>query len=398
MKRIVVLGGSFGGLTAAFELKRLLGKDAAVTVIGDDGLFTFLPSLPWLVMGKRRPEDITLRVPDILRPKGIDFLHEAAMRVEPEASKVFTAASPLNGIPYDYLVISTGPSLTFDEIPGLGPDKGHTACCFTLGQAVNAQTSWRKVLEDPGPVVVGSAQGASCLGPSYELAYEMDTELRRRNLRHKVPVIYLTSEPYLGHMGVAGLGNSKRFFEDTFAEREIKAVVSQVIEEIVPGEIRLKGGAKLPFKLALIAPPFKGVPAVASLGNPRGFIPVDKQYRHTKFKNIFAVGVAIAIAPPEPTPVPVGVPKTGSMTVKMAKTAAAVIASEVRNQAPPSTGELGVVCIMDMGDTAALMQADPVLPPRRKSSTKKGFQYKLLKIAFEKYFLQKMKHGASYLP
>ena len=401
MKRIVVLGGSFGGLTAAFDLKRFLGKDAAITVVSDDDRFVFLPSLPWLIMGHRRPEDITLKAADILKPRGIDFLHEAAVRVEPEASKVFTAAGESGNeseIPYDYLVISTGPSLAFDEIPGLGPDKGHTNCTFTLDHAVNTHAAWKKILEDPGPVVVGSSQGVSCFGPSYELAYEMDAELRRRNMRHRVPLIYLTSEPYLGHMGVGGLGNSKRFFEDTFAEREIKCMVNQAIEEIRPGEIRLKDGTKLPFKFAMIAPPFKGVPAVAPLGNPRGFIPVDKQYRHTRYKNIFVVGVAVAIAPPEPTPVPTGVPKTGFMTVKMAKTAAAVIKAEVKNETPPSPGELNVVCIMDMGNTAALMKGDPVLPPRRKSVTKKGAQYRLLKIAFERYFLFKMKHGFSNLP
>ena len=128
-------------------------------------------------------------------------------------------------------------------------------------------------------------------------------------MRHTVPIIYLTSEPYLGHMGVGGLGKSRRFIEDEFAERDIKPLVSQAIEEVAPGEIRLKDGTKLPFSLAMIAPPFKGVPAVAPLGNPRGFIPVDKQFRHTNHKNVFAVGVAMAIAPPEPTPVPVGVPK-----------------------------------------------------------------------------------------
>ena len=146
----------------------------------------------------------------------------------------------------------------------------------------------------------------------------------------KVPIIYLTSEPYLGHMGVGGLGNSKRFFEDEFAVRDIKSVVNQAIEEVTPGEIKLKDGTKIPFKMAMVAPPFKGVPAVAPLGNPRGFIPVDKNYRHTKHKNIFTIGVAIAIAPPEATPVPTGVPKTGFMTVKMAKTAAATIFADIK--------------------------------------------------------------------
>ncbi len=76
--KIVVLGGSFGGLTTAFELKRLLGKEAEITVVSDDDRFVFLPSLPWLIMGWRKPDDITLRISDILKPKGIGFIHEAA--------------------------------------------------------------------------------------------------------------------------------------------------------------------------------------------------------------------------------------------------------------------------------------------------------------------------------
>ncbi len=395
MARMVILGGSFGGLTAAFELKRVLGRDAEVTVISGDKRFIFLPSLPWLIMGWRRQEDITLNVADILRPKGIQFIYEAATQVDPETSKVKTATREF---PYDYLVISTGPYLSFDEIPGLGPDKGYTDCTFDLDHAVITGKNWRRIIEEPGPVVIGSSQMVSCFGPSYELAFEMDAELRRMKMRHKVPILYLTSEPYLGHMGVGGLGNSKRFFEDEFAERDIKSIISQAIEEVTPGEIRLRDGTRLPFKLAMIAPPFKGVPAVAPLGNPRGFIPVDRNYRHTKYKGIFAVGVAMAIAPPEPTPVPVGVPKTGFMTVKMAKTAAATIFADIKGLSPPSAEELNVMCIMDMGNTAAFMKASPVLPPRQESITKKGIWAKWMKVGFEKYFLWKMKHGMSNLP
>ncbi len=395
MNRIVVLGGSFGGLTAAFELKRLLGKQAEITVISDDDRFVFLPSLPWLIMGWRKPQDITLSVPEILKPKGIVFVHEAVKSVDADSSKVSTATKEIS---YDYLVISTGPFLSFDEIPGLGPEKGHTDCTFTLDHGMRTQKSLNKVFESPGPIVIGSSQMVSCFGPSYELAFEIDAELRRRQLRHKVPIVYLTSEPYPGHMGVGGLGNSRRFFEDEFAEREIKFLVSQTISEVVPGEIRLKDGAKIPFKMAMIAPPFKGVPAVAPLGNPRGFIPVDKNYRHVKHKNIFAIGVAMAIAPPEATPVPTGVPKTGFMTVKMAKTAAASIAAEIKGSQPPDEVILDVMCIRDMGNTAAFMKASPVLPPRQKSITKKGVWAKWMKVGFEKYFLWKMKNGISNLP
>jgi len=395
MPKIVVLGASFGGLTAALELKRLLGKKADITVVSNEDRFVFLPSLPWLIMGWRKPEDITLKVDEILKPRGIDFVHEAAKQVDADSSKIITATKEL---PYDYLVVSTGPHLSFEEIPGLGPSKGFTDCTFTLDHAVKTSQTWKRILETPGPVVVGSSQMVSCFGPSYELAFEMDAELRRRKMRHKVPILYLTPEPYLGHMGVGGLGNSKRFIEDEFAGRDIKPIVGQAIEEVTPGEIKLKDGNKVPFKLAMIAPPFKGVSAVASLGNPRGFIPVDKNYRHTKYKNIFSVGVAVAIAPPEATPVPTGVPKTGFMTVKMAKIAAAAIAADVTGKTPPTPDELGVVCLMDMGNTAAIMKAYPVLPPRQSSYMKKAIWAKWMKIGFEKYFLWKMKRGVSNLP
>ncbi len=392
MASIVILGSSFGGLTAAFELKKLLGDKADITLLSEDDRFVFLPSLPWLIMGWRKPEDITLSVREILERKKVKFFHEPATHIEPESLKVHT---PFRELPFDYLIISTGPYLSFEDVPGLGPQKGFTDCTLTLAHALRTHLSWERLLEEPGPIILGAAQGVSCFGPSYELAFEMDTELRKRKIRHKVPILYLSSEPYAGHFGIGGLRNSQRFMEDEFANREIKYIVNQAIDEIVPNEIRLKDGSKLPFKFSVIIPPFKGVPAVSSLGNQRGFIPVDEYYRHTKYKNIYAIGVAMAIASPETTPVPTGVPKTGHMTVTMAKTAAAAIASEVNNKPLPSFQELSVACLMDMGNTAAYMKAMPVLPPRQKSVLKGGIHYKWLKLAFERYFLWKIKNGAT---
>ncbi|MDP3048791.1 MAG: FAD-dependent oxidoreductase [Thermodesulfovibrionales bacterium] len=132
----LILGGSFGGLTAAFELKRLLGKMADITLLSDTDKFVFIPSLPWLAMGWRKAEDITLPLNSILERKGITFIHEAAKGVDAVSSKVVTATKE---IPYDYLVISTGPHLAFEEVPGFGPDKGYTECVFTLGQAEKAK-------------------------------------------------------------------------------------------------------------------------------------------------------------------------------------------------------------------------------------------------------------------
>ncbi|MDP2167734.1 MAG: FAD-dependent oxidoreductase [Thermodesulfovibrionales bacterium] len=395
MTRIVVLGGSFGGLTASFELKRLLGGRAEITVVSDLDEFVFIPSLPWLSLGWRSAKDITIPLKEILEPKGIIFRHEEVKGVDADSSKVILGSG---GLPYDYLVIATGPALAFGEVPGLGPDGGHTECIFTLPLAERAKKAWDRFLENPGPMAVGSVQGASCFGPPYEYAFEIDAELRRRKIRHKVPMHFITSEPYIGHFGIGGFGASKRWLEDEFAERDIKILANRAVEEFTPGEVKLKDGTKIPFKLAMFAPAMKGVPAVAHLGNPRGFIPVDERMRHKTHKNVFVVGVAVAIAPPEPTPIPTGVPKTGFMTVRMALAAARTIASEIRGTAMPGPYEMNVLCLMDMGTTAAYMSAKPLLPPRQETTLKKALWARWMKMAFERYFLFKMKHGLSNWP
>lgn len=395
MKKIVIIGGSFGGLTAALELRRLLGKRAEITVLSDTDKFLFVPSLPWVAMGWRTAKDITLPLRNILSPKGINLVLDVAKTIDTDRSVVTTA---VDEYPFDYLVVSTGPALAFDEVPGFGPEKGHTECVFTLEQAERANTAWKKFLEAPGPVVTGSVQGVSCFGPPYEYAFEIDAELRKRKMRNKVPMVFVTSEPYIGHFGIGGLRNSKIIMENEFAKRDIKVIANAAVEEFAPGEVRLKDGTKLPSRLSMFAPAMKGVPVVAQLGNPRGFIPVDKNYRHAKYPNIFAVGVAVAIPPPEQTPVPTGVPKTGYMTVKMAKTAAATIAAEIlKNQLPPAE-DMSVICLMDMGNTAAYMKAQPLLSPRQESSLSESVMFKWGKIGFERYFLWKMKHGLSNLP
>jgi sulfide:quinone oxidoreductase len=330
-----------------------------------------------------------------LERKGIAFFHEKAKGINADASRVLTENREIQ---YDYLVIATGPYLAFEEVPGLGPEHGHTECIFTLDQAERANRAWNNFLEAPGSIVVGSVQGVSCSGPPYEYAFEVDAELRRLKIRHKVPITFVTSEPYIGHFGIGGLRNSKSMMEDEFAKRDIKIISSAAVEEFIPGEVKLKDGTKLPFKLSMFAPAMKGVPAVAHLGNPRGFIPVDGRYRHTKYKNIFTVGVAVAIAPPEPTPVPTGVPKTGFMTVKMAKTASFAITADITGTAQPEETPIDVLCLMDMGNTAAYMKAKPLLPPRQESELKGGIMYKWMKMGFEKYFLWKMKNGLSNLP
>ena len=58
--KVVVVGGSFGGLTAAYELrKRLPPRECEITLISKDRRFTFIPSLPWVALGTKTLDGIS---------------------------------------------------------------------------------------------------------------------------------------------------------------------------------------------------------------------------------------------------------------------------------------------------------------------------------------------------
>ncbi len=155
---------------------------------------------------------------------------------------------------------------------------------------------------------------------------------------------------------------------------------------------------ELPFKMAMMLPAFKGVDAVAGvpeLCNPRGFVIVDEFQRSKKYRNIFSAGVCVAIPPVEVTPVPTGAPKTGYMIETMVSAIAHNIADELAGKPLTTRGTWNAICLADMGDTGAAFVALPQIPPRNVNWFKKGKWVHLAKVAFEKYFIRKMKTGNS---
>ncbi len=392
MARIVIIGASIGGLSAAYECRDVLGTEHDVTVISNVDYFNFVPSNPWVAVGWRKREDICLELAPLLRKKDIRFILSPAEAIEPDKNRVITGEGPVD---YDYLIIATGPAIDFSAVSGLGPDNYTESVC-TIDHAEKAWQSYQEFLKDPGPVVIGAAQGASCFGPAYETAFIIDADLRRRRLRRKVHMTFITSEPYLGHFGLAGVGASKRLMEDGFAERTIRPVTNAVIKEVADGRVILKDGGEFPFKYAMIIPAFKGVEAVAAtpgLCNPKGFVLVDEYQCHPEYRNIYAVGVCVAMAPVEKTPVPTGAPKTGFMIESMVAAAVRNIKADIQKSSERVKPSLDTICLLDMGDTGAAFVAAPQMPPRDMTWCKKGWWVHLAKVSFEKYFLNKMKFG-----
>ncbi len=395
---IVIIGGSFGGLTTAFDLRRLLPRrQHEITVISKERRFIFIPSLPWVAMGEKTIADISFDLEKPLTSKGINFVEAAVDRIDPKARKVHTNSESYD---YDYLVIATGHRSANEAIEGLGPFDGPGHSLMSPPEAEEARNKWSDFLYDPGPMVIGCAPGASCLGPAYEFMFEAHHTLKRYLLCHKAPITFVTPEPFLGHFGVGGFGKIRQFLEGELEDRDVRYHTSAAISKITDGSVELADGTVFESRYSLIIPPLAGIKPVAEakgLANPKGFIPVDPYYRHQDFETIYAVGVAVALAPVEETPVPVNFPKTGHMTEQMAKIAARNIAADILG-GEKTSHELMAECIMDMGGEAAHIVADPVRPPRNVSKMSKGRRWLWAKKFFANYFLWKMKRGATRTP
>jgi sulfide:quinone oxidoreductase len=393
--RVVVVGSSFAGLTAALEVKQRMRERAEVTVIDQRDYFTFVPSLIWVPFGKRDAKDITFPLAPVYERRGIAFLNATAERFDLDQQTVVTDHGD---VAYDRLVVATGPRLAFEKISGLGPEQGHTQSVCTLDHALQTRAAWQRFLANPGPVVVGTAQGGSCFGASYEFLLNTRHQLEKAGLKDH-PVTFITAEPFLGHFGLGGVGDSERRVERFFDKLGIRGIPNTTIDLVSDGEMRLGSGEVLPFGFAMIVPPFTGVDAVTrteGLGNPAGFIPVTDEYRHPDHATVFAAGVDIAITPPKPTLVPSGVPKTGHMSEHMAKVAAQNIAADLEGgeHVHIPVDELGAICILDAGNTGMAIKTDRVLGGGKHTHVMAGPQAHWAKVAFEQVFLAARKRGS----
>jgi sulfide:quinone oxidoreductase len=404
MSEIVVLGAGLGGTLVAYELLDQVRAGDRITVVGQGSTYHFVPSNPWVAVGWRERADIETDLASVMRKKGIRFLTQGARLVDPDQRRV--ELNDGESVAYDYLVIATGPDLAFDEIDGMGPQNFTQSICH-IDHAVQAHAAFEEFCKNPGPIVVGAVQGASCFGPAYEFAYILDTELRKRRIRDRVKMTFVTPEPYIGHLGLDGVGDTKSLMESEFRNRHISWVTNAKVQRITADTVTVEevddAGAprkqhEIPCRYSMLLPAFRGVPAlrgVAGLVNPRGFVVIDQHQANPTYPEVFGIGVCVAIPPVGPTPVPVGTPKTGFMIESMVTATAVNIGRLLRGENPVARATWNAVCLADFGDSGVAFVAQPQIPPRNVNWSARGAWVHVAKVAFEKYFLRKIRSGQS---
>jgi sulfide:quinone oxidoreductase len=469
MARLLILGAGIAGHTAAMHAKRKLGGPDEVVVVSPNSKWNWIPSNIWVGTGIMKPEDVTFQLAPVYRKLGIPFIQARAVSIHPEGGQDDSSAfvmvehtSPekagqVEKVSYDYLINATGPKLNFEATKGLGPDKNSFSVC-TSGHASEAAHQLDHAVErmrngEKITLLIGTGHGTcTCQGAAFEYMFNVEFELRRRKVRDKARLVWISNEKELGDFGMGGMlvsrggyiTHSRVFTESLFTERGVEWITGAHVKEVREDSViyeNLEGEEKeQAFDFAMLLPPFSGVPLKAfnkkeeditsSLFAPSGFLKVDadyspkpyeswkpedwpRTYQSPLYPNIFAAG--IAFAPPHPiskplkspngTPIFPTPPRTGMPSGVMARQIAFNIADMINGKADKPTREasmanMGAACIASAGanffkGTAVSMTMYPIIPDFEKyPNTGRSLRYTSGEIGLAGHWLKHMLHFA----
>lgn len=402
MKKILVIGSNFAGSTAALELSRKLknqSENVEITVISPFDQFLYVPSLIWVPFGKRKVSEISFPVSPIFKKNNISFIQDKVLRVNPIDNSLDTEKN--GNLKYDYVVIASGVSLNEEVVPGYH----FVENIVTPPLAEKCNLKFQELVKNPGPVVVGATQGASCMGAAYEYLFNMEKELRRHGVREKVKLTWITPEPELGHFGIGGISGGETMLKAFMKMYNIEYRTNAKIKHIEKDKIVMDGGEELPYAMSMLIPPFEGASVMKNSGDlvdEKGFVECHETYESVKYPNVYVAGLAVKVQSPfSGTKVNFGVPKTGYPSDVQGKIVAHNIAEKIKggtNFKAKAFGKIPGICIMDAGHKEVWILTDHLFKPRHFEIMIPNVILNIGKLLLEKYMIFKNRHGLSYLP
>lgn len=400
MKHVVVIGANFAGATAALEIKRKLKKDVEVTVIDKQENSLYFPSLIWVPIGRREVEQCLIPRKPVFDKKGIKFVVDTAISVDPDKQEVVTKGGTYA---YDQLVIATGPKVNRDIAPGV---REHSSYIGSVDGALDVRAKLEEFKKNPGPIVIGATQNASCMGAAYEFLFNVEKWLRQEHIRKQVELYWVTPEPYLGHFGMDGMLLAEFYLRTFMKTFNIHFRTEVGVKEVTAEAVILDTDEKINSKFTMLMVPFTGVDFIANspkLATPENhFLDVKPSYQHKNYANVWGAGLAVDVKPPfKPGRVPFGVPKTGYPSDATGKIAAGNVVKALRgktNFKEKPWGKIPALCVMDAGKKEVIIIGSTFFKPRFFAVMIPNVLNDFTKVFLEKYFTWKLRHGYSFLP
>jgi sulfide:quinone oxidoreductase len=377
-KTILVLGGGMGGIVTARELRRHLGnRQHRVVVIDKNNIHSFAPSFLWVMVGWRKPEALQKPL-SALEKYGIEFHHSEIKRIATDERVVETERSRFR---YDYLVVSLGAELVFEQIPGSSSDIGSF---YTLDQAAHLHANLLRFRGGTISIVVSSLP-CSCPTAPYEAAMLLQSYFFRRGITD-VKIRLFTPEPTPIAVTGEKVGQAIR---ELLEQRGIEFCANHQLLEIDPLKHRLsfQNGSSQQYDLGVVVPPQRA-PSVVRKGqlvDKSGGIPVDARTMRTCEHNVFALGDVTTILLANG-----GIlPKLGTFALDQAEIVAYNIAEEIWSRSVQKEFTGNGFCFLEAGNSKAgyIHGNFLVRPEPRVTITEPNVTFHWGKVVYEKYWL-----------
>lgn len=335
-EQILILGGGFGGLTAAHALRRGLGSEHKITLVDKQPLFFMGLTKLWILAGRRevgeKPGNRTR-----LTQKGIEFVEGEVTSIDPVGRLVQVGKQK---IPFDYLIIAMGADYSIAATPGFSK---YAKNLYTESGCAEIRDELRSIAAGSITILVCGLP-FKCPPAPYEAAFLIDDLLRTRRVRERVTIRVVTPEPH--PLTILG-EKAGKLLTDLLSAREIEYQPSQKVKEIRSGVIVMESGKQFAQTLTLAVPVHVPPSAVRSSGlvDASGWIPVNSKTLATSHKGVYAIGDCAG------TRNSIGqlIPRAGTLAEAEGKVVAGNLIREVAGEKNIEEFEGKGTCFMEVG-------------------------------------------------
>lgn len=339
MKRVLILGGGFGGIAAAHRLKEKLGENVEVVLVDRRPNFMVGFRKSWALIGESTLEAGQRPIASLSKI-GVDVRRASVDLIIPQEK-----AAVLDGekVEADALIVALGAEL----VPGAVT--GFKEYAFNVYDPEDIPRAEKALSEFKGGRIVIGIFGApyKCSPAPYEMALLLNEKFKARGVTASLEVFspQPVSLPILGQ-------ESCDTFESRLEGHGVKFYPNYKATGIEAGKV-LFDNKQIEFDLLLGIPPHKAPAVVRESGlvGASGWVEIDPRTTETSFEGVYAVGdlTHVVLANKKP------LPKAGLFAELMGETAAERIASVFTEQTPTATfsGEGG--CYLEVGNGEAMM-------------------------------------------
>ncbi len=347
-KHVLILGGGFGGLAAANELKVNL-PDVKITIIDKKDYFMMDLVKLWIIKGTRQFETSKRPLKSVTK-KGIDFVNEVAVTIDTSQKKVRTETREFS---YDYLIIAAGVELAPEKIPGLSENS------MILYDLEHVGKIRQKILQTKSGKLAFAITGMpyKCPPAPFEAALIISSMLKELKTRDSVLIDFYSLAPIT--LPAAGPDVSKQLLEILESEK-IKFHGNRKITSVEQNLLKFEDGSTEKFDLLIAVPPHKAPKVIydSNFAQQGQFISVKRDCK-TEFENVYAIGDVTTMMVTDK----IAVPKAGIFAEGQGVAVAHDIIAQIKKERTDMVFDGRGGCFVEMGSTAGYVYVDMFAQP-----------------------------------